>query len=332
MIVAHPLILCLLLALIGLAYGVTSHHHAIRFPGVSRLTPLASTRAMYVLRLERILHWGAAVFMIVALSQPQWVQSDQKNQKKGIDIVAILDISGSMNAEDFKPNNRMTVAKKTLGRFMNNRPNDRIGLVVFGRDAFTKSPLTFDHGMVQTQIDGVQVGDAGDGTAIGLAVATGVNRLTSSTAASTVIILITDGVNNAGQIDPLSAATLAKNKGITLYTIGIGTKKGAPIPIFHPTYGKRYARHPNGALILTEFDDTTLKEMATLTGGRYFNATNADELMAVYKDIDQLEKTLIDTMQYTVVHDLFPYIIGLIIVMLLIGEWLRLSVLLRIQS
>ena len=256
----------------------------------------------------------------LALSQPQFVKAFKSKQKKGIDIVSILDTSGSMNAEDFKPKNRITVAKDTLVRFLKKRSNDQIGLIIFGSDAITKAPITFDHGIIFNQLSQAKVGDAGDGTAIGLALATGVNRLEQSKAISKVIILITDGVNNAGQIDPISAAKFAKSKNIKVYSIGIGDKKGAPIPIFHPTYGKRYARHPNGQLVLTQFDDAVLKEISQITNGKYFNATNTEELKNIYKEINQLEKTLINTAKNYIVIDIFPYLIALIIGLLVARE------------
>ena len=237
-----------------------------------------------------------------------------------------------MNAEDFKPKNRMEVAKETLIKFIKKRSNDRIGLVIFGTDALTKAPITFDHSIITNRINKTKVGDAGDGTAIGLAIATGVNRLEKSNSPSKIIILITDGVNNAGQIDPISAAKFAKNKNIKIYTIGIGDKKGAPIPIFHPTYGKRYARYPNGQLVLTEFDETTLQNIAQITAGKYFNATNSDELINTYKEIDQLEKTVINTARNYVVYDLFPYFIGIIILLILFKETLSLSTLLGVKT
>ena len=166
------------------------------------------------------------LLIILTLAQPQWVKSERYNVKKGIDIVAILDTSGSMNAEDFKPKNRIEVAKNTLNKFIQKRKTDRIGLIVFGSDAITKAPITYDQTILTHHIRQTKVGEAGDGTAIGLAIATGVNRLENAKAASKVLILITDGVNNAGQIDPISAARLAQKKGIKVYTIGIGTKEG----------------------------------------------------------------------------------------------------------
>jgi Ca-activated chloride channel family protein len=327
MIVKYPWVLMGLIPVIALMYGLRRHaiHHAIRFPKAAWMRSLVSKKATRLIALDRWLERGILVMMVVALAQPQWITAHQYSRQKGIDIVAILDTSGSMNAEDFSPKNRMTVAKETLQRFVKKRPSDRIGLVIFGTDALTASPLTTDHAIIINRINDVAVGDAGDGTAIGLAIATGVNRLIAADAASKVIILITDGVNNAGQIDPISAANFAKTNAIRIYTIGIGDKEGAPIPIYHPTYGKRYARYPNGQLILTEFDDRTLKKIAETANGQYFNATNATELADIYATIDQLEKTDINTTKTRVVHELFPYIIAFIACMIILRQWIGLG-------
>ena len=287
------------LSLIYYYFRHKSYTHTIKFPKAHWMAHLSSKKANRLLKITALFEFLMISLVVVALSQPQFVKATKSKQKKGIDIVSILDTSGSMNAEDFKPKNRITVAKDTLVRFLKKRTNDQIGLIVFGSDAITKAPITFDHNIILSQLSQSNVGDAGDGTAIGLALATGVNRLERSSAVSKVIILITDGVNNAGQIDPISAAKFAKSKNIKVYTIGIGNKKGAPIPIFHPTYGKRYARHPNGQLVLTQFDDSVLKQISEITNGRYFNATNTDELKNIYKEINQLEKTVVNTAKIT---------------------------------
>jgi Ca-activated chloride channel family protein len=334
MIIKYPLWLALFVPIIIGFFLIkdTPSTHAIQFPKAAWLGSLASKKGARLLALDTVIQWAVIGLIILALSQPQWVQSKQRQTKKGIDIVAVLDTSGSMNAEDFTPKNRMTVAKETLSAFIKKRVNDRVGLIIFGADAMTQAPLTFDHTIVLDRMGQASVGDAGDGTAIGLAVATAVNRLMSSDAVSKLIILITDGVNNAGPIDPISAATLAKNNDIKLYAIGIGTKKGAPIPIYHPTYGKRYARYSNGQMVLTEFDDTTLKSMAQIANGRYFNATNARELDAIYNEIDQLEKTVINTANHRVVYDIFPYIIGGIILLVILRELMVLSTLIGVRT
>ena len=334
MIIKYPIFLVLILPLVALVFSLknTRTTHTIAFPKAAWMKSLASKKAYRMLKMYRIIQVLTLILIIITLAQPQLRQTEKQTIKKGIDIVAILDTSGSMNAEDFKPKNRMEVAKETLNQFIKKRTNDRVGLVIFGNDAITKSPMTIDHKIISNQIGQINVGDAGDGTAIGLAIATGVNRLEISKAASKIMILITDGVNNAGQIDPISAAKLAKKKNIKVYTIGIGDKKGAPIPIYHPTYGKRYARYPNGQLVLTEFDDDVLKEIAQITDAQYFNAINTDELKSIYKEIDELEKTVINTSKNYVVFDLFPFLIGFLISLVLIREFIALSVLIGVKT
>ena len=328
------MVLLLLVPISAIVYYFKSIRttHAIRFPKGAWLRPLESKKATRLLRVTSVLDMLIIGLIILAISQPQWVKAERHSTKKGIDIVAILDTSGSMNAEDFKPKNRMEVAKETLHRFIRKRNNDRVGLIIFGTDALTKSPITYDHNILSYHIKQTNVGDAGDGTAIGLAIATGINRLNNAKAESKIIILITDGVNNAGQIDPISAAKLAQKKGIKVYTIGIGTKEGAPIPIHHPTYGKRYARYPNGQLVLTEFDDTVLKQISSITNARYFNATNTDELKKVYQDINALEKTVIQTTKNFIVFDIFPYLIGLIAGLFLVKELIVLTTLVGVRT
>ena len=334
MIVKYPIVLFLMVPLMALFvfFRKTKVTHSIRFPKASWMTSMASSRASQLLSATYVIEGLVFALMIITLAQPQWVKAEKYNTKKGIDIIAILDTSGSMNAEDFKPKNRMEVAKETLQRFIDIRKDDRVGLIIFGSDALTKSPITYDHKIIKHHINATQVGDAGDGTAIGLAIATGVNRLESAKAASKILILITDGVNNAGQIDPISAAKLANKKGVKVYTIGIGDKKGAPIPIYHPTYGKRYARYPNGQLVLTEFDDTVLKEIAEITKAKFFNATNTEELKAVYQDIDALEKTVIQTSKNFIVLDLFPYLLGVICLLLLARESIAMTSLIGVRT
>ena len=334
MIVKYPAALLLAVPAIVLIYYFKSTKitHAIRFPKAAWMEALASKRATRLLRATYFIEVAIIFLIILTIAQPQWVKAERYSTKKGIDIVAILDTSGSMNAEDFKPKNRMEVAKATLNHFIKKRKNDRMGIIVFGSDALTKSPITYDHKLLSYHINQTKVGDAGDGTAIGLAIATGVNRLENAKATTKLLILITDGVNNAGQIDPISAAKLASKKGIKVYTIGIGDKKGAPIPIHHPTYGKRYARYPNGQLVLTEFDDAVLKEISEITDAKYFNATNTEELQMVYQEIDELEKTIIQTSKNYVVFDVFPYLIGLIVILILIKESIILTSLIGVRT
>lgn len=332
MIIKYPILLIALIPLWALFFGSRPVLHTIRFPKTKWMAQLESKSTVRQLWLVRWLERLILTLIVLAVAQPQWVEANKKSVTQGIDIMVLLDTSGSMNAEDFEPKNRMSVAKETLSKFIKKRSNDRIGLIIFGTDAITAAPITFDHSILRKQLENVSVGDAGDGTAIGLAIATGIQRLKGSDSKTKIMILITDGVNNVGQIDPISAANLAEKNNIKTYTIGIGDKKGAPIPVHHPTYGKIYARHPNGQIILTEFDEDTLKQIATITNGAYFNATNTDELLAGYKQIDSLEKTEIQTSINRQVTDLFPVLIGCILGLLILKEVILIGRLIGVRT
>ena len=224
------------------------------------------------------------------LARPQSVSSSEKITTEGIDIVLATDISGSMLAEDFKPN-RIEAAKAVAADFVGQRPNDRIGLVVFAGESFTQCPLTVDHDVVKGLIGELKSGMVEDGTAIGMGLATAVSRLKESHAKSRVIILLTDGVNNRGFIDPLTAAGIAQSFGIRVYTVGVGTHGMAPYP-FQTEMGVRYQNMP------VEIDEDMLKKIAAQTGGKYFRATDNDKLMEIYAEIDRLEKTRMEVFQF----------------------------------
>jgi Ca-activated chloride channel family protein len=241
---------------------------------------------------------------------------------EGIDIVLALDISGSMKAEDFKPRNRLHVAKEVADEFVRGRQGDRIGLVVFASTSFTQCPLTLDYDVVLSQLDRVDFGAIDDGTAIGTAIANGVNRLRRSDAESKVLILLTDGRNNAGKIDPQTAATVAKAESVKVYTIGVGTEKDAPYPVDDPIFGRRYVKIP------ASVDDKTLQEIASQTGGEYFRATTPEMLVTVFGKIDQLEKTEIETTEFVEYDELqarftLPALFLLVCEVLLSRLWLR---------
>jgi len=209
----------------------------------------------------------------------------------GIDIILTLDISSSMRAEDFSPRNRFHVAKETLKDFIAGAGQNRLGLVIFAKDAFTQAPLTADHKMVLSLLQSVEIGMLPDATAIGMAIATAASRLVNSDAKSKVIILLTDGKNNAGEIDPVTAARTASTLGIKIYAIGVGKPGGAPIPNPNPGFGQpRYLLGPDGKPIITELDEETLKEVVGDTG-QYFRATDADALHEIYSQIDKMEKS-----------------------------------------
>ena len=245
---------------------------------------------------ERLRHIPFAVrliaigLLIVALARPQSFTSGENVTTEGIDIAMVLDISGSMLAEDFKPN-RLDAAKNVIDEFVEGRTTDRIGLVVFSREAFTQCPLTIDYSVLRNLLLDIRSGMIQDGTAIGNAIANGVNRLKESDAKSKIIILLTDGVNNAGEVDPVSAAEIAKAFGIRIYTIGVGTRGEAPYPVQTP-FGTRYQMVP------VEIDEAMLTKIADITGGEYFRATSNRALQEIYKKIDQLEKTKIEITSY----------------------------------
>ncbi len=230
-------------------------------------------------------------FLIVALARPQSSNSWQNVSTKGIDIVIALDISSSMLAMDFQPN-RLEAAKDVATQFISGRPNDKIGLVIFSGESFTQCPLTTDHATVINLFRNIECGMIEDGTAIGNGLATAVARLKESTAVSKVVILLTDGDNNRGEIAPVTAAELAKTYGIRVYTVGIGTIGTAPYPVQTP-FGVQVRD------MKVDVDEPTLEEIAKITDGKYFRATDNNKLTEIYKEIDKLEKSKIDVKEYS---------------------------------
>lgn len=237
---------------------------------------------------------------------------------EGVDIMLVLDTSQSMAAEDFKPKNRLEVAKKQVQKFITKRSSDKVGLIVFGGEAYTQCPLTLDYNVLLNFIDDIHLNMAGRGTSIGMALATGLNRLRHSEAKSKVIILLTDGENNSGEIDPLSAAKLASDMSVKVYTIGVGKEGGAPIPYEDPIYGKTYARNSMGQIVLTKIDEETLKKIAKVTNGTYFRAHDGESLEKIYEEINSLEKTKIKAKQHFSYHDFFPSIILLLLLLFML--------------
>jgi Ca-activated chloride channel homolog len=264
----------------------------------------------------------AFAFLIIALARPQTFSSGENIYTEGIDIAMVLDISGSMLAEDLRPN-RMEAAKNVIDDFIQKRVSDRIGLVVFAREAYTQCPLTIDYSVLRNLLSGVKSGMVTDGTAIGNAIANGVNRLKDSDAKSKIIILLTDGVNNAGEIDPVSASQIAQTFGVKIYSIGVGTMGNAPYPVQTP-FGTRYQMVP------VEIDEKLLQEISSTTGGKYYRATNNRELQEIYNEIDQLEKTKIEVTSYRSATELFYGWILLGIIFLLLEFILSKTVLRRL--
>jgi Ca-activated chloride channel homolog len=225
--------------------------------------------------------------LVLAVARPQSSSVTETISTEGIDIMLALDISGSMLSKDFSPN-RVGAAKKVAEDFIEGRPNDRIGLVIFSGEAYTECPLTIDHAVLENQLNGIQIGDLSDGTAIGMGLGTALNRLKDSKAKTRVIILMTDGVNNMGFIDPLTAGELAQKMGVRVYTIGIGTNGIAPFPVMLPNGQIGFQ---NGQV---EIGEDLLRQIASMTGGEYFRATDEKKLATIYRQIDKMEKTKID--------------------------------------
>ena len=253
--------------------------------------PGATSWKVYLRHVPFILRMAAVAVLIIILARPQSTNSWQNTSTEGIDIVLAMDISSSMLAQDLKPN-RLEASKDVAASFINGRPNDNIGLVVFAAESFTQCPLTTDHTVLLNLFKDIQPGIIQDGTAIGLGLANAVSRIKDSQAKSKVIILLTDGVNNAGEIAPVTAAEIAKTFGIRVYSIGVGTQGMAPYP-FQTAFGVQYQDIP------VEIDEATLKQVAATTGGQYFRATDNASLKEIYSEIDKMEKTKISVQQYS---------------------------------
>lgn len=281
--------------------------------------PGTSSWKVYMRHLPFVLRMLAIALLIVVLARPQSTNSWQNSSTEGIDIVMAMDISTSMLAEDLKPN-RLEAAKDVAASFINGRQNDNIGLVVFAAESFTQCPLTIDHGVLLNLFKDIQPGIIQDGTAIGLGLANAVSRIKDSQAKSKVIILLTDGVNNTGEIAPVTAAEIAKTFGIRVYTIGVGTQGEAPYPI--PTaFGVQYQNVP------VEIDEQVLKQIASTTGGQYFRATDNSSLKEIYSEIDQLEKTKISVQEFSKKQEEYKNWALLVFALLLIEVLLRNTVL-----
>lgn len=271
----------------------------------SDLTFFARIRPAWTLRLRHfpfMLRLLCVALLALALARPQAGFTEEEILTDGIDIVLALDNSGSMAAEDFKPKNRLHVAKEMVAKFIHGRKNDRIGLVNFAERSYTRCPLTLDYGVLYTLLAGIQLAPrTEDGTAIGMGLATAVNRLKDSRAKSRVIVLLTDGRNNRGSIDPATGAALAQALGIKIHTIGVGSRGEAPYPVEDPVFGKRYVYLP------ADIDEETLKAISSATDGLYFRATDARSLEEIFARIDRMEKTTMKVKQYTRFRELFPY-------------------------
>jgi len=264
---------------------------------------MPKSRKHYLFHLLFLLRMLVVILLILVIARPQLSNHFQTETTEGIDIMLSLDISGTMLAEDLRPN-RLEAAKNVATEFVSSRPNDNIGLVVFAGESFTQCPLTNDHAVLVNLFQGVQYGMIEDGTAIGLGLANAVSRIKDSQAKSKVIILLTDGSNNAGDVAPLTAAEIAQSFGIRVYTIGVGTRGVAPYPVQTPV-GIRYQDLP------VDIDEDMLREVASLTGGQYFRATDTNNLKSIYQEIDQLEKTKLSVRQYSKKNEVYlPFLLA----------------------
>jgi len=263
-----------------------------------------------------LLLMSSIVLCILALARPRKPLTETNIKTEGIDIMMVMDLSSSMLSQDFDPD-RLDVSKKVAVEFIEARKNDRIGLVVFAGEAFTQCPLTSDHTVLSSFFESLSVGQLEDGTAIGMGLATAVNRIKDSKATSRIIILLTDGVNNSGYIDPETATQLAEHYHLKVYTIGVGTDGYAPSPI---------GRNPNGDYVFglaeVKIDTSLLKDIARRTGGLYFRATDSESLKEIYREIDALEKTEMETTAFQRYTELFRYFLIPGITLLLMWLWL----------
>lgn len=294
---SNPEYLWLLLLLVpAVCWYIYSHREAEADLQVSTLgafTNQASSSWKSLLRhLLFVLRMLTLACVIVAIARPQLNNSYHSETTEGIDIVMALDVSGTMLSRDLRPD-RLRAAKKVGIEFASSRPNDNIGLVVFAGESFTQCPLTGDHAALVNLFNSIEYGMIEDGTAIGLGLANSINRIKDSQAKSKVIILLTDGTNNAGDVDPITAAEIAQTMGIRVYTIGVGTRGVAPTPVYDNFGNIHYVDRP------VDIDEQTLKQIASLTDGKYFRATDANKLKAIYEEIDQMEKTKLHVNEYS---------------------------------
>lgn len=328
MIFANPSYIYLLLLLIPLIgwyfWKMRKNQASVEMSSSQAFdAPKAVTAKVYLRHVPFVLRMIAIALVIVILARPQSTNSWQNSSTEGIDIMMAIDISSSMLAQDLRPN-RSEAAKNVAAAFINGRPNDNIGLVVFSAESFTQCPLTTDHAILLNLFKNIQSGMIEDGTAIGLGLANAVSRIKDSQAKSKVIILLTDGSNNRGEIAPVTAAEIAKTFGIRVYTIGVGTKGEAPYPF----------RLPGGMIqtqmIPVDIDEPTLKQIATTTGGQYFRATDNASLKEIYSEIDQMEKTKISVREYSKKQEEYKNIALLLLALLLLELLLKHTLLKKI--
>lgn len=323
----NPRVLWLLLVLVPMAvwyvYRTLRGRAAIRVSTVGGVRHLRPTYRYWLRHVPFVLRCAVVALVIFAMARPQVAEDRQNVNAEGIDMVMALDISSSMLARDFKPD-RLGAAKDIGSKFILDRPTDRIGLVVFAGEAFTQSPITTDHVSLVNLMNQIESGMIDDGTAIGNGLATAVNRLKESDSPSRVVILLTDGVNNSGQIDPLTAAQIAADYGIRVYTIGVGTEGVAPMPSLNAWGGVSFVQAK------VEIDEKMLREIAELTGGRYFRATDNTKLAEIYAEINQLEKTKVEVENFVKYSEVYHFWLLLAVGLLLLEILARYALLKQI--
>jgi Ca-activated chloride channel family protein len=311
---ANPKLLWLLLLVpLAIIWYILRHKKqeaSVNFSDLKGMVKLPKTWKAYLRHLLFALKMAALALLIVALARPQSSSTNSTSNIEGIDIVMAMDVSGSMLARDLKPD-RLTAAKNVASDFVKDRPGDRMGLVIFSGETFTQVPLTTDHGVMLNMLAEMKNGLIDDGTAIGDGLATAISRLKDSEAISKVVILLTDGMNNAGSVDPYTAAEMAKLFGVRVYTIGVGSYGTAPYPVQTP-FGTQMQQ------MKVEIDEKLLTTIANSTGGKYFRATNNQKLDEIYAEIDKLERSKIEVTEFRRLHEEFYPLVAWALALLLL--------------
>ena len=321
---AHPWFLLLLLALPAVAWWRSRRGKdaAFLYSSVELARGVANIGRSGASRLLDALRWLAVALFVFGQARPQFVESETAVKASGVDIVVALDLSGSMESEDFrlagKQVNRLAIAKDTLKKFIERRPNDRIGLVAFAGKAYIAAPMTLDHSFLQMNVERLQLHSIEEGTAIGAGLAAAVNRLRELKSKSKIVILLTDGQNTVPKVPPLTAAEAAQSLGVKVYTIGVGTRGMAPFPQVDP-FGRKYYVQTK-----VDIDEATLQEIAKKTGGKYYRADRTETLNLIYDEIDKLEKTEVEVKRFLHIDELFAWTVlpglGLLLLEVLLGH------------
>lgn len=289
---------------------------SIKFPNLDIVKKINTKRAKRATILLSIIRIITIALIILAIARPRSGSREEEVITEGIDIILAMDVSTSMRAEDFKPKNRLQAAKIVAEDFIKGRTNDRIGMVVFAGNSFTQCPLTLDYSIVLKFLSEIETGMIEDGTAIGMAIGNCVNRLKDSKAKSKVVIFLTDGRNNKGELDPVTASYIAETFDIKIYTIGAGKRGDTLYPIDDPIFGRRYVR------MSVQIDEDLLRKIANITKGKYFRATNEEKLNQIYREISEMEKTEIKIKQYTRYSEMFAYFLNPAVFLILLEIFL----------